>query len=45
VFDFDLLSGNDIMATETLEIGDMIAGSPPQSSMLPLELGDRDVCT
>ena len=45
VFDFDLLSGNDIMATATLDIGEMIAGSPPQSSMLPLKLGDRDAGT
>jgi hypothetical protein len=29
VFDFDLLSGNDMVATATLDIGEMIAGSPP----------------
>ncbi len=45
VFDFDLLSQNDIIGTATLDTGSITAGSAPQSAVLPLKNGDRDAGT
>jgi hypothetical protein len=45
VFDFDLLSGNDMIGTATFEIGNIAAGSPPQSAVLPLKNADRHAGT
>ena len=45
IFDFDLLSANDVIGTATLELANITAGSPPQSTTLPLKNGDQNAGT
>jgi hypothetical protein len=41
VFDFDLLSGNDIIGTGSLDLENIAAGSPSQSAVVSLKTGER----